>query len=33
MLPNVPAFVSGIDEEAIRITPIEGFFDGEAAEV
>ncbi len=33
MLPNVPAFVSGIDDEAIRITPIEGFFDGEAAEV
>ncbi|MBQ9747344.1 MAG: 16S rRNA processing protein RimM [Clostridia bacterium] len=33
MLPNVPAFIAGIDDEAIRITPIEGFFDGEAAEV
>ncbi len=33
MLPNVPAFISHTDDDAIYVTPIEGFFDGEAAEV
>ena len=32
MIPNVPAFVHHIDEEAIYITPIGGFFDDDAVE-
>ncbi len=32
MLPNVPAFVHHIDDSAIFVTPIAGFFDGDAAE-
>lgn len=32
MIPNVPAFVHHIDEEAIYITPIAGFFDDDAVE-
>ncbi len=32
MLPNVPAFVHHIDENAIYVTPIGGFFDDDAVE-
>ena len=32
MVPNVPAFVHHIDDEAIYMTPIGGFFDDDAVE-
>ncbi len=32
LLPNVPAFIHHIDENAIYVTPIAGFFDGDTAE-
>ncbi len=32
MIPNVPAFIHHIDEEAIYVTPIGGFFDDDAVE-
>ncbi len=32
MLPNVPAFVDHVDDEAIFVTPIGGFFDDDAVE-
>ena len=32
MVPNVPAFIHHIDEEAIYMTPIGGFFDDDSVE-
>ncbi len=32
MIPNVPAFIHHIDEDAIYVTPIGGFFDDDAVE-
>ncbi len=32
MVPNVPAFVHHADDDAIYMTPIGGFFDGDAVE-
>ncbi len=32
MIPNVPAFIHHIDDEAIYVTPIGGFFDDDSVE-